>query len=827
MLVPLSWLKKYVPVSLPPKELAHRLTMAGTEIGAVQEIGSDWDRDKVLVGRVLKVDRHPNADRLTLPTVDLGNSETITVVCGAPNVLQGQKIAFAREGALLFSARSGQIEPLRPAKIRGVLSTGMVCSELELGLGDDHEGILVLDDSAPVGKPLVDYLGDTVLNATITPNRPDCLSILGIAHEVAALTGEKVTEPDLAYPEEDAPIGEQVKIEIADPDLCYRYVASLISGVTVGPSPKWLQDALIRAGQRPISNIVDITNYVMLEYGQPLHAFDIDTLRDRTIIVRAARPGEQLVTLDGETRKLNPPMLAIADARDAVALAGVMGGADTGVRGDTTAILVESANFDPINTRRTAAALRVSSEASYRFERGIRAELAPQALRRATQLVLQVAGGKAAQGIIDVYPGRKAPSVTKISRRRIKQVLGVDFSMDRVESVLTSLGFERSGVPSGDIESSPSTGPAPGDRRQQEALWMKAPYWRSDIAIEDDLVEEVARIVGFDELPTTMLSAPIPHHEPRLFRELRERVRDLLAASGMQEVISYPLTDLDTLDRAGATPRGPEPLKVANPLSSEMQYLRTSLRGSLLKALASNRRLSRTEGLRLFEIGRVYLPKEEARERDLPEEKEMLVGAFLGLRFHASWMGPQAYMGFFDAKGLLESVFGQLGVHVEYEPSGDPIMHSGKTARLVCGAQTVGVVGEVHPRVLERFDLDATTVAMFEIDLESLHEAVPETAGKYASASRFPDSERDLALIVDAAVPSGKVQSIIEDHKLVKQSSPFDVYTGRGVPAGKKSVAYRIVFQSPATTLTAEAVDRAQEDILGRLHREIGAELRG
>ena len=329
MKVPLSWLRQYVPLSTAPDDLAHRLTMAGVEVDAVEKIGGDWDRDKVVVGRVIRVDRHPNADRLTLPTVDLGDGETMTVVCGAPNVAAGQKIAFAREGAMLFSSRSGKVEPLRAAKIRGEVSRGMVCSALELGLGEDHDGILVLDESAETGTPLIDHLGDSVLDIEVTPNRPDCLAILGVAHETAALTGQVVTEPDASYPEDGPPIDTQVTIEITDPALCYRYTASLVTGVRIGPSPQWMQDALSRAGQRPVNNIVDITNYVMLEYGQPLHAFDFDQVRDRTIIVRPARDGEVLTTLDGQVRTLRPPMLTIADSRDAVGLAGVMGGANS------------------------------------------------------------------------------------------------------------------------------------------------------------------------------------------------------------------------------------------------------------------------------------------------------------------------------------------------------------------------------------------------------------------------------------------------------------------------------------------------------------------
>ena len=810
MKVPVSWLKNYVPVTVSPEELAHRLTMAGVEVGAVGQVGGAWDPDKVLVGRVITVDPHPNADRLTVPTVDLGNGETMTVVCGAPNVASGQMIAFAREGAQLFSSRADRVEPLKGATIRGVESRGMVCSVLELGLGDDHEGILVLDEDAPLGMPLVDYLGDAVLDIEVTPNRPDCLSVLGVAHEVAALTGQVVTEPDLAYEEDGPPIGDQARIEIADPELCYRYTASLVSGISIGESPEWMRDALVKAGQRPINNVVDITNYVMLEYGQPLHAFDFDKVKDNTIIVRAARPGEVMTTLDGERRTLQPPVLTIADSSGAVGLAGVIGGANSEMHEGTTTVLLESANFDAVNTRRTSASLRLSTEASYRFERGIRAELAPLALRRATQLILQLAGGEAAEGIVDLHPGQEEPPTITVSERRINQVLGADLEMGRVEQILGSLGFEILG----------------GQDAAGATLRVKSPYWRSDVAIEDDLVEEIARVVGYDSLPTTMLSSQLPPQQPQQTTTFKDQIRDLLAAAGMRETITYSATSMETLGKIGALKDGPEPLKIANPMSGELEYLRTSLRGSVLETLSYNRRISQDGGMRIFEMGRVYLPKEEARERDLPDEKEQLVGVLSGPRFPTSWQTPEGELGFFDAKGALESLFASTGVRVEYEPQIDPLLHPGKSARLMCGDTPIGVIGEVHPTVLESFDLEGSPVALFEVDLGSLAEAAGQEGRRYRSTSRFPESHRDLALIVDADVSSDAVRSIIERNRLVVNATPFDVYLGEGVPAGKKSIAYRLIYQSESATLTSEQVDKAQADIMRRLSRAVGAELR-
>ena len=826
MLIPLSWLKKYVPVADSPHELAHKLTMAGIEIGEVRVIGADWDADKVVVGEALRVEAHPNADRLRLVAVDVGGGRSETVVCGAPNVAAGQKIAFAGEGAALFSPRSGKTETLKRARIRGVESRGMVCSALELGLGDDHDGILVLDADAPVGAPLAEYLGDAILNAEVTPNRPDCLSVLGVAHEVAAIGGGRVTEPDLSYPEEGEPIENLATVEIADPDLCFRYTASLITGVKIGPSPKWMQDALVKAGQRPINNVVDITNYVMLEYGQPLHAFDFDKCRDRTIIVRQAREGETLATLDGERRELRPPMLTIADSRDAVGLAGVMGGANSEMDENTASVLLESASFDPVNTRLTRSALDIRTEASDRFERGIRSALAPVGLRRATQLIVDLCGGTAAKGVIDLYPTKREPPALSLSRARIRQVLGVDYPMSRVRGVLESLGFEETRAPGGMIDLIEAVEAAPSPERS-DTLWVKVPYWRSDIAIEDDLVEEVARLVGYDSLPATALSTPIPSRPPQPVAALKDRLRDLLAAAGMQETISYSPTTLEDLRRVDALDESNPPLRIANPLSSRWEYMRTSLRAGVLNTLAYNRRLAQGEGIRIFEVGRVYIPKPGAGARDLPDEIEMAVGAFSGPRFPASWLADEDEMGFFDAKGALESVFAAMNLDAAFEPADDSTLRPGRAARISAGGVPLGVAGEVRREVLDGFGLESRPVALFELRVDALLSALGAAAVSYESASRYPESYRDLAIVVDADVSSDRIRRIIERHALVSRAAPFDIYAGEGVPAGRKSVAFRVAFQSDRGTLTAKQVDRFQNDILRQLRRELNAELRG
>ena len=587
MIIPLSWLRRYVDLDLDAEDLAHRLTMAGVEVESLERIGTHLDPERVVVGEVMAIDPHPNADRLVLPTVNLGGGESAQVVCGAPNVAVGQKIAFAKLGARLVSARSGNEEPLRPANIRGFESRGMVCSERELGLGEDHDGILVLDQDAELGTPLVDVIGDVIFDIAVTPNRPDCLSVMGIAREVAALTGSKVTEPESAFSDDGNPIDAMASAEIADPALCPRYTASVIEGVQVAPSPPWLRDLLIRAGQRPINNVVDATNFVMLELNQPLHAFDLDLVRDGHIIVRRAADGEQIRTLDGQDRSLRDPMLVIADPGGAIALAGVMGGASTEVSESTTRILLESANFDPVNTRRTSADLRLSTGASYRFERSLRPALAEIGLRRATRLIAEIAGGKVAKGIVDVHPlPSDGPTVT-LRSGRLRQVLGTNIAIDRASEVLSSLGFEVSS-------------------RDDAAASFVSPHWRSDILVEDDLIEEVARVIGYDDMPTTMLSSPIPHHRPRPGLDMRERIRDALVSAGLSEVITYNVHSGDDLRAVGGWRENT--LALANPMNAEQRYLRTTLRAGILRTIAENLRHSSAVGVRIFEIGRVFIP---------------------------------------------------------------------------------------------------------------------------------------------------------------------------------------------------------------------------
>ena len=812
MKVPLSWLRQYVDVTIPVPELAHRLTMAGVEVGEIQETGG-WS--EVYVGRVTAVRPHPNADRLRLCAVatdDAVDSETLEVVCGAPNVAAGQKICFARVGARLHNAHTGRPETLAAARIRGVESQGMICSELELGLGDDHSGIIVLPDDAPLGRPLSEYLGDTILDLELTPNRLDCLSMLGVAHEVAALTGGRVSLPDADYREAGPPAAARVNISIADPDLCRRYTAAVIDGVRIGPSPQWLQDRLTRAGLRPISNVVDVTNFVMLEYNQPLHAFDLDAVKDATVIVRRARPGEKLTTLDGVERTLHIDNLVIADATDAIGLGGVIGGANSEIGPQTTTVLLESANFDAANNRATAMSLGLRTEATLRFEKGLRPELAPLALRRAVALIQQAAGGSAAPGIIDVYPEPppEPPAVT-LTMKRLKQSLGMTIETDKAREALESLGFQCANVSGGDA----------GD-----ALQVTIPWWRNDVNIEDDLVEEVVRVIGYDAVPTVMLSTPIPFHTPSRDIALRDAVKDLLAAGGMQEVINYPLLSAELLARIPpAADDAPAPMRVANPMSASHEYLRPTLQAGLLNTLAAN--YSHGPGpFRLFESGRVFHP----RPGDLPDETETVAAVLAGRRRETSWHHPaDGGMDFYDAKGIVEWLLARLNVTVTWEPDEHPVYQPGRCAAVKAVAEKqqialppIAYVGEIHPAVRERFGLNDVVVG-FELNLRALLVSLPQRERRFIALPRYPSATRDLALIVPANVSAGRVTELIMRHRLVRHAELFDLYSGENLAPGTKSLAFHVHFQAADRTLTNEEVSRSLDGLLRTLERETGA----
>ncbi len=800
MRVSLNWLKEYVEITVPVEELADKLTMAGFEVESIENTGSGWEN--VFVGQIIAVNPHPNADRLTLPTIDLGD-EQATVVCGAPNLKVGDKIAFARVGARLIDPDTREPAVLKTARIRGVASSGMVCSERELGISDSHEGIMVLPDDALVGTPLADYIGDIVLDIDVTPNRADCLSVIGVAREVAALTGQTVQIPEVNYRETEPPIDDQITIEISAPDLCPRYCASLITGVRIAESPAWMQQRLIASGMRPINNLVDVTNYVMLEYGQPLHSFDYEKIRGKKIIARRASDYEPMTTLDDNERELNSGMLVIADVMGAVAVAGVMGGVNSEVTEETTSILLEAASFNPKSIHYTGRTLGIPSEACMRFERNISRELTLPALRRATQLLAGLGGGEVARSIVDVYPEKLVQESITLSTGDMKRCIGIEYSLEQIISALTSLGFECK------------------QQGSAEEAQVTAPYWRTDIRLKEDLIEEVARVIGYDEIPITMLSDSIPRHDTDPIIGLKREVRNILAGLGFQELMTFSLAGLEMLKRLFPESHtvDPEPIRVTNPMTTEQEYLRSSLRPNILVALSENRK-HEDGGIRIYELGKVYLPGPQ----DLPDEHEMLCGLLSGPGVNRSWQGEGNPLDFFEAKGVVESLITRLGVEATFVECMDESLRPGRRAAITVDDNKLGVVGEFHPRVLESFDINEA-VYIFEIDLPEL---LRFAAGyeMYRPIPRFPAVVRDLALVVDAGTAHQKIVDIIKGFPLVKQVDIFDFYSGGQVPEGKKSLAYRITYQSIEQTLTDKEVGKVQKQILDRLAKDLGATLR-
>jgi phenylalanyl-tRNA synthetase beta chain len=800
MKVSLNWLRDYVDVIVPLDDLAERLTMAGLEVEEMQTIGDDWSN--IVIGQIIGVDAHPNADRLRLASVNLGDRQT-SVVCGAPNLNVGDKIAFASIGAWLRDGHSDEMMELKPAKIRGVLSEGMVCSEKELGISDNHEGILILPSNAPIGLKLAEYFGDTVLDISVTPNRPDCLSVIGIAREIAALTGSKLHIPDIDYAELENPIGEFASVEIVEPVLCPRYCAAVMTGIEIGSSPHWMQQRLIACGMRPISNIVDITNYVMLEYGQPLHAFDCNKVNEQRIIVRKGIDGETMTTLDGIERKLNRGTLVIADPERAIAVAGVMGGASTEITPDTCVVLLESANFNQATVHDGSISLKLSSEASLRFEKGLSPELAMIALRRAVQLMVELTGAKVAKGLIDVYPGQQSIKPILFPNSEIKRLLGVDVAKDEMVKSLELLGFICNSTES------------------SEQIEVTIPWWRTDISCAADLVEEVARIIGYDNIPVTMLSASLPVHDLTPFHTFRQKIRSILVSSGLQDILTYALISLDVIRKLSPERHlfGPEPLKAANPMSLEQEYLRTTLRSGILSTLARNQRYQQ-KGVGLFEIGKVFIP----RRKDLPQEKEMLCAVLGGLQIDEYWHGDTEPIDFFTAKGVAETILSQLGLIAEYFPGNDDSLYPGKNAAIVINNDTVGVVGQFHPKVISAFDITGD-IFLVEFDIEKLL-SITSGSYNYEHILKYPSTIRDIALLMDDSITYRQITDIITGFPLVKHVNLFDLYQGEQIKAGTKSLAFRIVYQSSTQTLSDEQVDEVQKDILDKLSDTLGVTLR-
>ncbi len=727
----------------------------------------------------------------------------------------------------------------------------MVCSELELGISNEHEGILILPEHTPIGAPLQEVLGDVVLEIDVTPNQGRIMSMVGLAREVAALYGTSVRLPDTRWEADGPPVEGLIRVEIADPALCARYSAAVIQNLQIGPAPDWMQRRLTLAGMRPVSNVVDITNYVMLELGQPLHAFDYDQVRDHAIIVRRARAGEQITTIDHEQRTLDPQTLVIADPAGAVGLAGVMGGEASEVTDATRAILLESASFDPITVARTARRLHLPSEAASRFERTVDQQLTVPALMRAGELMRRYAGATIAQGVVDVFPAPKQPLTLQLTPHEVARLLGVAVPASEIAEMLRRLQFGVEVPPT--AETDPS---AP--------LQVQVPSYRNDVTIPADLVEEVARMIGYDRIPETLIEGGLPPQHVNYDFRNREHVRDLLAALGLDEVITYSPVNDAALARLGpaavaageagetavyvAYDEARPLIRIANPLSSEQDVMRPVLLPSLLQALRTN--LRHSDRVYLFEIGSVYwspttdeitsrrvaaegaTPPLAAGEAEMPVEPRRIGAVLTGPREPRSHLAaadaPDQQTDFFDAKGVVETLLDRLQIPgVRFAPVAAPWYHPGRSAAVLQGDALWGIVGELHPTVAAAWDLDGRRVYAFDLDLDAILAAIPERAG-FQAISRFPAVTQDLAVIVPNQVPAARVEGLIRETggKLLIDLTLFDVYTGPPVPAGHRSLAYSLAVQAPDRTLSEDEVSKLRVKIANRLKREVGAQLR-
>ncbi|MFN2269426.1 MAG: phenylalanine--tRNA ligase subunit beta [Anaerolineae bacterium] len=834
MKIPLSWLKDYVDIDVPIPEMANRLTLAGLEVETIEFIGLpgaelEWDPEKVVVGELRAVRPHPDADRLVLAEVEYGGAETEIVVTGAPSLLEmrGQsdlhlKVAFAMEGVSLYDGHAeGKVaRKLKRTKIRGVESRAMVCSEKELGLSDEHVDIIYLPDDAPVGTPLAEYMGDAVLDFDIKGPFAHLQSIYGIAREAAALLGVELKRDAMEvlkrHPAEITPTSDFIELEIADPDLCPRYSAAYIKGVTIGPSPFWMQMRLRLAGQRPINNIVDITNYVMLELGQPLHAFDYHDLRARpgedkpAIIVRRAKDGERMATLDGEMRTFDSEMLLITDGGGPVAIGGVMGGLDSEVTDETQDILLEAANFNFLNVRRTSRKLGLDTEASVRLGRGVDPELTVKAAARAAHLMAELGGGTVDPVVGDVYPGRQPQRVIEFDPALAARILGIEVPTEEIERILTSLEFAVSDSGSGTLN-------------------VTVPSHRRDVTRPVDLAEEVGRIWGYDRFPVTLIQDEMPPQRANVRLEGAKRVRDILVGCGLDEVINYSLVNVEEEGQLWLTDTSAAPsqyLRIINPLSAERAYLRQTLLPSLLNTTRENLRfLDRTA---IFEIGAAYLPVEG---QTLPEEPRRLSIVMTGPREPEAWMAGQDRkpMDFYDLKGIVEALLSGLGLRGTFEQGQHPALHPGRCAQVRVEDNIVGTLGELHPQVREAFDLpEGQPVCALEFDLDELLAAwgTPRTV---TPISVHPPVYEDLAVVVDESTSEIRVRDLITQtgSPLVRSVMLFDIYRGKQVGDGKKSLAYRLVYQADDRTLTDKEVANLRNKIVRRLERELGATLRG
>jgi phenylalanyl-tRNA synthetase beta chain len=804
MFVSYKWLENYVDLSgETPENLAEKITRSGIEVEGVERIGAEIKN--VVVGHVLECEPHPDADKLNKCLVDIGEDEPVQIICGAPNVAAGQKVAVAKVGAVL----PGNFK-IKKAKLRGEASHGMICSLQELGVEgklvpkEHAEGIYVFSDGAEVGRDAVALLNldDAILELGLTPNRSDCLSMLGVAYEVAAILNREVKLPDVNMEAGKEKASDYITINVEAKEDSPLYGAKVIKNVKIGPSPIWMQNALIAAGIRPHNNVVDITNYILLEYGQPLHAFDYDRLGSKEILVRRAKDGEKFVTLDDAERTLSSSQLVITNGEEPVALAGVMGGANSEVHNNTTTVLLESAYFTGAIVRRASKDHGLRSEASTRYEKGVDPERVLKAGERAAELMAKYAGGKVLEGTVLFDELTIEPAVVEITLEKINASLGTSISVEEVKEIFRRLQFEVS------VDGTTFT--------------VTAPTRRGDISIQEDLLEEVARLYGYDNLPLTLPKGESTPGGLNEYQLKRRRVRRYLEGAGLLQAVTYSLTNDEKATKYALDMK--EPVRLLMPMSEERSNLRLSITPQLLDVIAYNK-ARQNDSLAFYEVGSVFLKESD---EELPAEEEHIAGALTGLWHTHAWQGEKKAVDFYVAKGILEGLFDELGVMetVSFRQAAAGGLHPGRTAEILLDGEVIGFVGAIHPEVEKELDLNETYV--FELKAKPVFH-YDKPALSYSPIPRHPSITRDIALVVDTEVKAGELKSVIQQAggKLLKEVSVFDLYEGEHMETGKKSIAFSLKYFDPAKTLTDEEVVKVHDGVLAAVKEKAGAELRG
>ncbi|KGM99616.1 phenylalanyl-tRNA synthetase subunit beta [Clostridium botulinum] len=791
MLVPINWLKDYVDINISPQELGDALTLSGSKVEEVIVTGDVIN--KVVTGKIVKIEKHPDAEKLSICQVDINAEEPIQIVTAATNMKEQDIVPVALHGSTLADGTK-----IKKGKLRGVPSNGMFCSEEELGIAGDEPvvGLMIMPEETPLGKEVKEVinLAKASIDFEITSNRPDCLSIIGIARETAATLGIDYKKPNTEYTvENNENISNSLKVEVKD-ELCKRYMARGVKNVKIAPSPSWMQERLLDAGVKPINNIVDITNFVMIELGQPMHAFDRKQISSNTIVVERAKNGEKFITLDGEERELNEEILNIKDGDRTIALAGIMGGLNSEVKDDTTEIVFECANFDGTNIRISSKKLNLRTEASGKFEKDLDPNAVEIAMNRACHLIQELGAGEVMEGTVDIYPNKKETHIVEVDSNWINKFLGTDLSKEQMKDSLDRLEL--------------------ATEINEDTLVITVPTFRCDINIKEDVAEEIARIYGYNNIKTTTPSVETLKGGKNPKQLLQDKVVDTLIASGLNQSIAYSFVSPKVFDKILVSQDSDlrKVVTIRNPLGEDYSIMRTTSIPSMMESLARNYSRSNSE-VRLFEIGKVYIPNED--ENELPEERNIIS------------LGMYGNVDYLDLKGVVENILDTLGItKVKFQrESENPSFHPGKTAALYIKKDFIGVVGEVHPDVAENYEVDERCYVA-ELNMDVLFKYA-QTEKKYLELPKFPAVTRDIAILVDRDILVQEIEDTIKNQggKLLESVKLFDVYQGKQIPEDKKSIAYALVYRGDRT-LTDKDVNKVHDKIIRALEHKLGAELR-